>query len=71
MRWFVGIPAIFMAITTITSLILLLKRYIKVDNWTLTVVDVILICLAGGVVAMTVRRISELRGMANRRPQSK
>lgn len=61
--WFVAIPAVFMAVTTITSLFLLLKRYININNWTLTVVDVLLILLAAGVVFMTVRRISELRTM--------
>jgi carbon starvation protein len=58
--WFVAIPALFMATTTIVSLILLFQRYVTGGKWTLTVVDALLIAMAAGVVVMTIRRISQL-----------
>lgn len=58
--WFVAIPAVFMVTTTVFSLVLLFDRYIGQKNWTLTVVDVLLILMAVGVVVMTVQRVSQL-----------
>jgi carbon starvation protein len=59
--YFAAIPAIFMVITTITSLIILLKRYIDMRNWTLTITDLILLSLAFGVVILTFRYFYNLR----------
>ncbi len=53
--WFAAIPAAFMVVTTMVSLILLLPGYVSSGNWVLTVTDVLLLGLALGVVAMTFR----------------
>lgn len=53
--WFAAIPAVFMGVTTISSLILLLQRYVAEGNWMLTVTDILLLGLALGVVVMTFR----------------
>jgi carbon starvation protein len=53
--WFTALPAVFMVITTITSLALLLWRYISGKNWALAAADVLLLALALGVVVMTLR----------------
>lgn len=59
--WFTALPAAFMALTTITSLILLLDRYITARNWILTIADVVLLILAAGVIIMTFRYFYRLR----------
>lgn len=59
--WFTAIPAAFMVITTLTSLVILLNRYIGFQNWTLAVTDVVLLLLAFGVVVMTFRYFYTLR----------
>lgn len=60
---FAIIPALFMTVTTIYSLIsLLLKTYIPKNNMMLSVVAVLLIVLSIGVVFMAYNKWRELRG---------
>jgi carbon starvation protein len=59
--WFTAIPAAFMVLTTLTSLIILLGRYVNFQNWSLVVTDVVLLVLAAGVVLMTFRYFYNLR----------
>jgi carbon starvation protein len=59
--WFTALPAIFMIITTVTSLLFLLNRYVSSQNWILTAADVLLILLSLGVVVMTFRYFYNLR----------
>ena len=59
--WFTAIPAAFMVITTLTSLVLLLGRYIDFENWSLVVTDILLLILAGGVVVLTFKYFYNLR----------
>ncbi len=59
--YFAAIPAGFMIVTTITSLSILLKRYIDAKNLTLTITDLLLLLLAFGVVLLTFRYFFKLR----------
>ncbi|MBA4311611.1 MAG: carbon starvation protein A [Chlorobiaceae bacterium] len=59
--WFTAIPAAFMVITTVTALIILLKRYIQLESWTLFTTDVILLILAAGVIVLTFKYFYNLR----------
>ncbi len=59
--YFAAIPAGFMILTTITSLSILLKRYIESRNLTLTITDLLLLVLALGVVILTFRYFFNLR----------
>jgi carbon starvation protein len=59
--WFTAIPAAFMVITTVTSLVILLGRYFTAGNWSLLSTDIVLLALALGVVAMTFRYFYGLR----------
>ena len=60
--WFTAIPAAFMVVTTITSLVILLGRYVDFQNWSLVLTDVIMLVLAAGVVFMTFKYFFNLRG---------
>lgn len=59
--WFTAIPAAFMVVTTLTALVLLLRRYVALESWTLLTTDVILLVLAVGVVVMTFRFFYRMR----------
>jgi carbon starvation protein len=59
--WFTAIPAAFMIVTTLTSLVILLERYVDLESWTLVVTDLVLLGLAAGVVVMTFRYFFALR----------
>lgn len=59
--WFTAIPAAFMVITTMTSLVILLVRYLEQKNWSLLMTDVVLLGLGIGVVALTFRYFYRLR----------
>ncbi|MEN3038246.1 MAG: carbon starvation CstA family protein [Candidatus Kryptonium sp.] len=59
--YFAAIPAGFMILTTITSLSILLKRYIESKNLTLTITDLLLLFLALGVVFLTFKYFFKLR----------
>jgi carbon starvation protein len=59
--WFTAIPAAFMVVTTLTSLVILLGRYINFQNYSLALTDIILLILAVGVVSLTFRYFYNLR----------
>jgi carbon starvation protein len=59
--WFTALPAAFMVVTTLTSLVILLGRYVRLESWTLAVTDVFLLLLAAGVVVLTFRYFYNLR----------
>lgn len=59
--WFTAIPAAFMVITTLTSLVILLGRYVRLESWTLLATDILLLLLAAGVVTLTFRYFYNLR----------
>jgi len=59
--WFTAVPAAFMVVTTLTSLVILLGRYVRLESWTLAVTDVFLLLLAAGVVVLTFRYFYNLR----------
>lgn len=56
-----AIPAAFMVVTTLVSLVMLLDRYISQGNWSLVITDVLLLFLSLGVVVMTFRYFYTLR----------
>lgn len=60
--WFTALPAAFMIVTTLVSLLLLMERYLSVGNWVLAFTDGLLIALAFGVVVLTFRYFYKLRG---------
>jgi carbon starvation protein len=63
--WFTVIPAIFMMVTTLYSLVVLLKdKYIPKQNIMLSVVDVLLIILSVGVIVLAFNKWRELRKTA-------
>jgi carbon starvation protein len=64
--WFTALPAGFMLVTTITSLIMLLNRYLGARNWVLAFTDLVLIVLAVGVVVMTFKYFYRLRAELSR-----
>ncbi len=59
--WFTAIPAVFMIITTLFSLVVLLERYISASNWTLTIADALLLILAIGVVILSSKYFYNMR----------
>jgi len=60
--WFTILPAIFMMVTTIYSLIsLLVNKYIPKNNVALSLVDILLIILAFGVIYLALKKWQELR----------
>jgi carbon starvation protein len=54
--FFALVPAIFMIVTTLASLVILLKTYLKQNNLTLMVTDVLLFLMAIGVIILAIRR---------------
>ncbi|MBN1291539.1 MAG: carbon starvation protein A [Candidatus Latescibacteria bacterium] len=52
---FALIPAVFMIVTTMASLVILLKNYISQSNYILIVTDVLLFCLAIAVIILAVK----------------
>jgi carbon starvation protein len=64
-NWFTMIPAIFMVVTTIASLIyLLINTYIPGGNIILIVADIVLLGLAGGVIVLSLKSIAQRRHAA-------
>lgn len=60
--WFTVVPAIFMMITTLYSLVvLLMEKYIPKQNIMLSIVDVLLIVLSIGVIVLSYNKWKELR----------
>jgi len=62
--WFTEIPALFMLITTIASLVILFRQYLRAKNYVLAAADAALFALAMGVVAMVVRLFRKERDRA-------
>jgi carbon starvation protein len=63
---FLIIPAIFMMITTIVSLLyLLFKIYLPHQNWMLTLVNLMLIGLAMGVIILSTKSFFNKRSSAS------
>jgi carbon starvation protein len=52
---FVLVPAVFMVVTTVASLLVLLKTYAAQRNYPLLVADVLLLILSAGVIALFLR----------------
>jgi carbon starvation protein len=60
--WFAMVPAVFMVITTIASLVyLLIKTYLPAGNIALIAADVILLCLSLGVIVLSVKAMFSVR----------
>ncbi len=57
-NWFTIIPGVFMLITTIASLIILMRSYLEKKNYVLLTADVVLLGLAVGVVFLFVKTFS-------------
>ncbi|MBM3328577.1 MAG: carbon starvation protein A [Calditrichaeota bacterium] len=56
-NWFTVVPAIFMTLTTVGSLVLLLfNQYLPKKNWTLVTADLILLALSVTLAVVAVRR---------------
>ena len=53
--WFTEIPALFMLITTIASLAILFRQYLRAKNYVLAAADAALFALAMGVVMLVIR----------------
>ena len=63
--WFTVLPAIFMMLTTLYSLVvLLMQKYIPKQNIMLSLVDVLLIILSIGVIYLAYKKWRELRKTA-------
>ena len=55
--WFTIVPAIFMIVTTIVSLLILLfKTYLPKGNWPLVITDFILLALSVGVIIISAQK---------------
>ncbi len=48
-------PAIFMIVTTLASLVILLRNYLRTQNWVLVATDILLFLMAIGVVGLAAR----------------
>jgi len=60
-NWFTLIPAVFMVVTTMASLVyLLFKTYLPSGNIVLIAADLILLCLAVGVIVLSIKAVIEL-----------
>ena len=59
--WFTEIPAVFMLATTIASLAILFRQYLRTKNYVLAAADAALFVLAAGVVVLTVRLLRKER----------
>jgi carbon starvation protein len=59
--FFALLPAIFMIITTIASLIILIQSYIKTNNYVLMVIDIMLLILSLGVIILVIKTFLQPR----------
>jgi carbon starvation protein len=57
---FALIPAVFMLLTTIASLVILLTGYVRKGNYVLIAADLILLALSAGVVGLVIKRFRTL-----------
>ncbi|MFA5280488.1 MAG: hypothetical protein WC345_09375, partial [Smithellaceae bacterium] len=63
--WFTMLPAVFMMITTIYSLVsLLVNKYLPKHNLALAVTDVALILLSIGVIVLALKSWRDLKAKA-------
>ena len=63
---FALLPGLFMLVTTMAALVyVLVNKYIPSGNWMLSIGDVLLLCLAFGVVSMSVKRFLKRREAAS------
>ena len=53
---FTLVPAVFMLLTTIASLIILLVNYVRKGNYALIAADLLLLALSAGVVGLVARK---------------
>lgn len=53
---FTLLPAIFMIVTTLASLVILFQKYLRTGNYTLMITDILLSIMALGVVALAVQK---------------
>jgi carbon starvation protein len=51
--FFAVLPAVFMMATTVTSLFILLRNYLRKGNYILAITDVFLLCLSIGVIILS------------------
>jgi len=69
--WFTLIPAVIMVVTTIAALVYyLFSRYLPSGNVLLSITDVVLLLLSGGVVLQTIRKTIHLPGRPKTTPVS-
>jgi carbon starvation protein len=61
-NWFTLVPAVFMVATTLVSLGILLRGYIRKGNYILIAADVLLLALSAGVVALALKTFLKRRG---------
>lgn len=60
--WFAIIPAVFMMITTLASLIILwVNTYLPKQNWPLVITDIALLCLSVGVIMLAGNKFLKLK----------
>lgn len=60
--WYAIIPAVFMMVTTLASLVILLKNtYIPKGNWPLAITDILLLILSVGVMIISIKKFTQLR----------
>ncbi|MGB4705446.1 MAG: carbon starvation CstA family protein [Candidatus Saccharicenans sp.] len=62
-NWFTIIPGVFMLITTMASLIILMRSYLEKKNYVLLTADVVLLGLAIGVVFLFVKNFSRQKAL--------
>jgi carbon starvation protein len=53
--WFAIIPAVFMIVTTLASLVILFRNYMRQSNYILSATDVLLFVLAIGVIVLALK----------------
>jgi len=56
--WYTLVPAAVMLVTTIATLVLLVRRYAAAGQWALLAADLALVALAGALVVVAVRRLA-------------
>lgn len=62
-NWFTLIPGVFMLATTMASLIILFRNYLRTRNYILMTADVLLMILAIGVVILFIKTFSEKKSV--------
>ncbi|MDH7494331.1 MAG: carbon starvation CstA 5TM domain-containing protein, partial [Candidatus Saccharicenans sp.] len=60
-NWFTLAPGIFMLLTTMASLLILMRSYLEKKNYVLLMADLLLLGLAVGVIFLFIRTFSRRR----------